>query len=121
MRNTYLVRLRSATIFSFDGGKSCTYCCHRPSARQSAALPFLVFCRNFRSAPGRIRTCDRRIRSPKHTILVRTDASESSPNLQGFSEFSVERLSVAYWLVPARLQYGCSKFIRANLDGLSVS
>src|SRR5215218_9809484 len=40
------------------------YCCHRASMCRLPSRAFLPFCRCFSGAPGRIRTCDRRIRSP---------------------------------------------------------
>ena len=70
--------------------------------RLSAALQ--VFCKRARQDSNLLR----RIRSPEYCILVRTDASGNVAVLQDFSGIAVERLSVAYWLILARLQYGCS-------------
>jgi hypothetical protein len=43
--------------------------------------------------------------------------------LQGFSEFAVERLSVAYWLILARLQYGrgpVSADVRGEIESVDT-
>jgi hypothetical protein len=62
----------------------------------------------FNSAPGRIRTCDRRIRSPRSYVLARTDVSGDFCDLQDFRSPRAFVSSGAYRRVPARLQYSCS-------------
>src|SRR5215212_2334796 len=63
----------------------------------------------FRGAPGRIRTCDPRIRSPRTCVLACPSVSGNWPYLCGFYGFPRSRFPVLFGSVLARLQYGCSK------------
>jgi hypothetical protein len=84
------------------------YCCHRASVCRLLFRTFPLFCRTFNGAPGRIRTCDRRIRSSTQYVLARTDASGDLCDLQDFRSLRTFGSSAVYQPVPARLQYGCS-------------
>src|SRR5215210_827814 len=66
--------------------------------------------RTFYGAPGRIRTCGRRIRSAKNQTLARPHTSGDSAVLQVLSDIFCRSLSAAYRHVPAWLRYGCGNF-----------
>ena len=82
---------------------------HIAPGMELEAITISGLCRNSRGAPGRIRTCDRRIRSPWRYVLARTDASGEFCDLQDFRSGLAFDSSATYWLVLPRLQYGCSK------------
>ena len=74
----------------------------------------------FWGAPGRIRTCDRRIRSPRSYVLARTGTSSNLHDLHDFPWLWVFSSSAAYRPVPARLQYArCLSGAEVVLAGLS--
>ena len=61
-------------------------------------------------APGRIRTCDPRIRSPKTYVLACLRVSGNWAYLCDLRRFLCSRISVLFGSVLAWLQYGCSKW-----------